>query len=256
MGLGMVKPEVKNKALAKAISVLECFTVDNPELGITEICNMLSLNKSNVHDIVTTFEAHGYLKQNPSSSKYHLHVGVLRLAGIMNRTRPQREAISNLVRHLATETGETVYYGIRSGHSILYLDYMSDAHMIVPKQVVGFTAPLHCTSTGKALLAVMSEEEIDEVIAEGLEKKTEHTITDPVALKEDLAEIRRRGYSIDNMEHEYGIKGVGMTVSDMTHKAVAAISVSGPSLRFDDEAIKRIAGIINKNRSTIAITYF
>ena len=247
---------VKNKALAKAISVLECFSVETPELGITEICNRLELNKSNVHDIITTFESFGYVQQNPLNNKYHLHVGVLKLAGIMNRTRPQREAISKLVRKLSTETGETVYYGIRSGNSILYLDYMSDAHMIVPKQVVGFTAPLHCTSTGKALMAVMTEAEVDEVIAEGLVKMTEHTITDPVELKKELEVIRGRGYSIDNMEHEYGIKGVGMTVSDMTHKVVAAISVSGPSLRFDDAAIVRIAGIINKYRMNISITYF
>jgi DNA-binding IclR family transcriptional regulator len=248
--------KIKNKALSKALSVLGCFSVDTPELGITEICNKLKLNKSNVHDIISTFEAHGYVQRHPSNNKYHLYISVLKLAGIMNRTRPQREEISKLVRTLCMETGETVYYGIRSGNSILYLDFMSDSTLVVPKQVVGFTAPLHCTSTGKALMAVMPEDEVDEIIAAGLVKMTENTFTDPIALKKELECIRRRGYSIDNMEHEYGIKGVGMTVSDMHNKVVAAISVSGPSLRFDEKAIIRIAGIIDRYRKRISITYF
>lgn len=247
---------IKNKALAKALSVLGCFTAETPELGVTEICRMLDLNKSNVHDIIRTFEVFGYLQKNPSTAKYHLHLSVLKLAGIMNRARPQREEIARIVRDLAIETRETVYYGVRSGNSILYLDYMSDANMVIPKQVVGFTAPLHCTSTGKALMSVMTEKDIEEILAAGLVKMTENTITDPQVLRRELETIRKRGYSIDNMEHEYGVKGVGMTISDLNKKVVAAISVSGPSLRFNEETIPKIAGIIEKFRQKIAITYF
>ena len=247
---------VKNKALAKALNVIECFTVSEPELGITEICKKLDLNKSNVHDIISTFEAFGYLSKNKSNNRYHLHSSVLRLAGVMNRARPQKEEISKLVRGIGEETSETVYYGIKSGNSIMYLDYVSSASLVVPKQVIGLTAPLYCTSTGKAILAELDEEEIDDVISEGLSPLTENTITDPEELKKELQKIRERGYSVDNMEHEYGVMGVGMTVRDMEKNVVAAISVSGPSLRFDNDSILRFAEIIKKYRERISITYF
>ncbi len=252
----MDEKRIKNKALAKALNIIECFTVDNPELGITEICNMLNLNKGNVHDIITTFEAYGYVKKNTMNNRYHLHSSVLRLAGIMNRSRPQKDTIATLVREIAQETGETVYYGILSGRSVLYLDYMSSASLVVPKQVVGVSAPLYCTSTGKALLAEMDEVEVDEILAKGLKGFTDHTLTDIAMLKADLALTRERGYSIDNMEHEFGVKGVGMTVRDMDGKVVAAISVSGPSLRFTDETIPKIADLIRSHSRNMAITYF
>ncbi len=252
----MDQSKIKNKALAKALDVIGCFSVDRPELGITEICTLLDLNKSNVHSIISTFEAYGYVKKNRSNNKYYLHSSILRLAGVLNRSRPQKEEITKLVRMIADETGETVYYGIRNGNSILYLEYVSSTSLVVPKQVIGVTAPLYCTSTGKALLAEMDERDVDDILSEGMPPLTDHTITTPEKMKLELDAIRVRGYSIDNMEHEYGVKGVGMTVHDMEHNPVAAISVSGPSLRFDSDSIQKIAEIIDRFRKKIAITYF
>ncbi len=252
----MADEDIRNKALSRAIKVLECFNVETPELGITEICARLGMNKSTVHSIVVTFEAHGYLRQNPSNSRYHLDSKVFRLAGVLNRSRPQRDEISRIVRTLAAETGETVYYGIRSGNSTLYLDHMSAASFVVPKQVIGHTAPLHCTATGKAILSMLPEEEVDSIVTSGLKRMTENTLVEPARLKEDLAQSRDRGYSVDNMEHEHGVKGVGVPVMDEHGDVVAAISLSGPSLRFDDESIERFARLIDEHRPSIEITYY
>jgi DNA-binding IclR family transcriptional regulator len=246
---------IKNKALSRALKVLGCFSVETPELGITEICNRLGMNKGNVYDILRTFEAHGYIGQKGSNNKYYLHSNILRLAGIINKTRPQQDEISKMVRHIAKETGETVYYGIRSFNSIMYMDQVS-SNTVVPRQVLGLTAPLHCTSTGKALMSVMPEPEVEEIIAAGLIRMTENTITDPGKLRKELKTTRERGYSIDNMEHEYGIKGVGVVIYDLNNNAVAGLSVSGPSLRFTEDAIIRIAGILDKHRAGIGITHF
>jgi len=242
-----IESVVKYKSLNKALRVLECFTIETPELGISDISKMLGLNKSNVFDILATFEAREYVHKDPSTNKYSLYNASLRLAGVMNRTRLSKDEMSMMARNLARETNETVYYGILYNNHVMYLDYVSAANGIVPMQFIGAPAPLHCTATGKAILSVMSKEDVEDVVSQGLTRYTENTLDTPDKLFADLEKIRQRGYSIDNMEHEYGIKGIGMVVKDTTGHQYAAISVSGPSLRFNDDSIPKIVHSIKKN---------
>jgi DNA-binding IclR family transcriptional regulator len=114
-------------------------------------------------------------------------------------------------------------------------------------QFIGAPAPLHCTATGKAILSAMRKEEVEDVISLGLKRFTENTLAESVKLLIDLEKTRQRGYSIDNMEHEYGIKGIGMVVKDTTGHPYAAVSVSGPSLRFNEESIPEIVRLIKKH---------
>jgi DNA-binding IclR family transcriptional regulator len=242
-----IESMVKYKSLNKALRVLECFTIENPELGISDISKKLGLNKSNVFDILATFEAREYVHKDPLTNKYSLYNASLRLAGVINRTRLAKDEVSIMVRDLARETNETVYYGILYDNHVMYLDYMSAATGIVPMQFIGAPAPLHCTATGKAILSAMREEEVGDVISLGLTRFTENTLADPDKLLEDLKVTRQRGYSIDNMEHEYGIKGVGLVVEDTTGHPYAAVSVSGPSLRFNEKSIPEIVQLIKRH---------
>ena len=96
------------------------------------------------------------------------------------------------------------------------------------------------------MLAFIPEEQAEQVIGDGpLRAYTGCTITDPVVLRHHLAEIRQNGYAVDNMEHEYGIRCVAVPVFNSAGQVTAAVSVSGPSLRFDPETIIRDAQIIS-----------
>ena len=244
------KPEIKQKSLDKALRVLECFTIETPELGVSDISRMLSLNKSNVFDILSTFEAREYLKKDPLTHKYSLYNASLRLAGVINRTTNRQDELSMMLRDLARETGETVYYGILYDNHVMYLDYISSSSGILPTQFIGVPAPLYCTATGKAILASLDNSYIESIVELGL-KFTEFTLTNSDELFKDLEDTRKRGYSIDNMEHEYGIKGVGMVLKDETHLRTA-MSVSGPSLRFTDETILKIAELLGTLKAKLS----
>ena len=100
---------------------------------------------------------------------------------------------------------------------------------------------MYCTGLGKALLAFLPEEEQLQHIPTTFTKFTENTLTSQEALLEDLRQIRARGYSIDNMEHEYGVVCVAVPVFGHNGFPVAAISISGPSLRLQKEAIVQAA---------------
>lgn len=241
--------QVKTKTLYKALKVLDCFTAQTPELGIVEISERLGLYKSNVHNIVDTFVKAGYLVRNPENGKYRLAMKVLQLGNALTSNISFRKALLPHMQELADATGETVFLGVPSEEEVIYLDSSSPRSQMLTKTVLGIKAPLYCTGIGKAMLAHLPESFLEDVLEKGLHRYTDHTITEPDALREELAAIRMRGYAVDNMEHQFGIKCVAMPVRTHQGEVIAGLSLSGPSLRFDDASIldyaQRLARIVN-----------
>ena len=97
---------------------------------------------------------------------------------------------------------------------------------------------MHCTGIGKAMLAYMN------MPNQELSYHTPQTICDRKVLQEEMERIRERGYAIDNMEHEMGIKCVAVPVFGADGKVMAAVSVSGPSMRFDEPTIETHAAVL------------
>ena len=243
--------EVKVKSLKKALDILDCFTLERPELGITELSTLLSLNKSNVHNIVSTFEACGYLEQNPESEKYRLSLKILQLAHIASRNMSFQSIVHKAVNELAEAFDEIVYFGIPDGENVMYMDGGFPEKVYNVRWVQGMTAPLVCTSIGKAILAYMPEEFICRVLEKPLEKFTDYTITDPEKIHAQLRHIKECGYSEDRMEHEYGIKCVGVPVFNNYGKLIGALSTTGPSLRFTDEKMAEYVAALKKKAAEI-----
>lgn len=243
--------DVKVKSLYKAIRVLECFTTKEPELGITQISEKLGIYKSTVHNILTTFEKAGYIEKNPENNKYRLGVKILELAYIINSQISIRKVIVPHLQDLADQSGETVYFGIPNNGDVLYLDSAYPHNAIDMRSILGEIAPMYCTAIGKAMLACYTDEDILKLIPEKMERFTENTIIEPRALLNEIKKIRETGYAIDNMEHEYGIRCVGMAVKNRSRQLVAGISVSGPSLRFDGNRTDKIIELIRTNIAKI-----
>lgn len=243
---------VKVKSLEKAIRILECFSVKEPELGITEISNRLDLKKSNVHGIISTLLNLGYIEKNNETSKYRLGLKIMHLSHILSTTMPFHNVIHRCLKELSEKIDEIVYFGIPHGKNVMYLDGAFPEKLYNTRWVQGMTAPLVCTGIGKAMLAFMEEEFVESLLAEPLEKYTDNTITDPDAMREELKITKIRGYSIDNMEHEYGVKCVGVPVFNQYGKLIGAMSATGPSLRFNEEQIALFAEILKEKAESIS----
>lgn len=237
------------KSLWKALDILEYFSPEHPEAGILEISEALGLTQSNVCDIVKTFEKRGYLQQNKQNKKYYLGFRVLQLYRSFYYNDAANEIIRPHLKAIAQQTGELVYYGTVCDGKVLYLsqaDPGSDS-FFMKKTAIGATAPLYCTGLGKAMLAYQSEAFIDDIIAQGLEPITGDTICDADVLRRELELIRQRGYAIDNMEHELGVRCVGVPILDRQGEVLGAISVTGTSLRFDQENTEEFARILRRH---------
>lgn len=227
-----MEKEFAVKSLAKAMQVLECFSLQEPELGVTELSRKLGILKTTVFNILSTFEQLGYVAQNPKTGKYYLGTKVLSLSYIVNNHMGLRDRFLPYLEQIAAACGEVCYFGVPEGHEVLYIESVYPPGQARLRHLLGERAPMHCTGLGKAMLAYMALPDIP------LPSFTPQTICNLSTLQTELSVIRERGYAVDNMEHEIGIKCVAVPVLGANGRVIAAVSVSGPSMRFDDNAIK------------------
>ena len=222
--------EVKVKSLQKALEILNCFTKKS-SWGVTEISEQLDLNKSNVHNILSTFKAMGYLDQDDESGRYKLGLSVYSLCYSLGQNLSIGSVAAPYLQELADMAGERVYLAIPHEQEIIYVTSAYPKTSIdLMRPIMGEHAQMHCTGLGKAMLAYLPEEK--------------------------LREIRQRGYAIDNMEHEFGVKCVAVPVLGRNGQVVAGVSITGPSLRFYDERIQSLAKELqNKIRELQNILY-
>lgn len=243
--------EVKVKSLQKAMEVLECFIQKQP-LGVTEISEKLGLYKSNVHNILMTFTALGYLTQDVETGKFRLGVSIMSLSRAFREGLDITRIAGPFMREIANEAGELIYLTIPKDDSVIYLEGISPDHQrMVSKSVAGEDCKMYCTAVGKAMLASMPKEEVEKCISGKLEAYTENTITDKKSLLEEIEKTRIRGYGIDDMEIMFGIKCVGVALLNHDGKVEGGLSISAPSLRMSDEKIELYANILKEYAAKI-----
>jgi len=233
--------EIKAKSLSKALNILECFSVARPELGITEISNMLGMNKSHVHNIISTLEQRGYVIKCPNG-KYKPWLKLLEYSFMINQHLGYPHAIYDIILETADRMQCLLYFGLPWGTDVLYLYVVHPRSMIneMPyRSITGEKAPLYCTGIGKAILAAFPEEEWDQRITKDRKPFTDKTILDYNSIIEELKITRSRGYSIDNGERDPGVRCVGVPVYNKRNELVGGISLSGPEKVMTDLKIER-----------------
>lgn len=237
---------VKVKSLYKAIKLLDYFNDKQPERGISELAELSGMLRSSVYNILSTFEVCGIVEKDSQTNKYRLGLKIMALSNILSQNDIFAEVIRPFMENLSEETGETVFFATPYGSKIIYREATFPHQSISVRAIRGVIAPMYCTSLGKAILSCMKKENTERVIAEGLKPFTPYTIIDANDFRNEIDKIRLTGYSIDNMEHEYGIKCVGVPIQDDNGSVIGAISLSGPSLRFGNDKIEKYVCLLKE----------
>lgn len=239
--------EIKVKSLQKALEILNSFT-KKPVLGVTEVSDELGIHKTTVHNIMSTLKAMEYLEQDEETGKYRLGIQIFNLSKALGDTYSITKIAAPYLQELSNQTRERVYLAVPYRSEILYLDAMYPAESVeLMRSILGERAQMYCTGLGKAMLAHMPERLVESYVQTQERKAyTENTITDKQKLLEELDRTRKRGYAIDDMEHEFGIKCIAMPVFDHSQNLFAAISISGFSHHFTDENIGKWSILLKK----------
>ena len=228
------------QSVFRAIQILTLLG-SKPGLSVTEVSEHLKLPKSSTHDLLSTLEAEHLLEREKDLNRYHLGIRLFELGNLALGDFEIRRIASPFIRRLNDLLDETVHLTILEDDEVLYVDCLESTKRLRTYSVIGVRAPLHSTAVGKAILAVLPEPEIDRIIREkGLERSTVRTIVDPVELKKALKAAAKRGYSIDDSEHEEGVRCVGAPLMNATGNVVGSISASGPEQRMKKEDLPGI----------------
>lgn len=221
------------KSIIKAVDIIELLSKEH-ELGITEISNMLDLDKSTVFRIVTTLREKGMVGQNPITQRYHNSLKLFELGNRIVEDLGLRRMAQPIIKELAEKTGETVNLAILDGSSTVYIDKIESPATIKVDLPIGKRLPSYCTGLGKAMLANLSEKKVDEIIdTTKFEKHTSKTHLNKEDFFKELEDIRIKGYSFDDEEYVEGLKCIAVPILDFKGEALAAISIAVPSYRYD-----------------------
>lgn len=251
----MEENTAKVKSLYKALCLLDYFDASNPERSITELAEITGMLKSSVYNMLDTFQMCGFVEKNKDSGKYKLGKKILTLSNVLYSTDQTKAIIKPYMDKVSQECQETVFLALPSGTEIIYVEGSYPPGILYARSIVGVKAEMYCTGVGKAILAYSDEDLFQRVIAKGLTPFTSFTLIDENELKKDIETTKSRGYAIDNMEHEYGIRCIGVPVYNNSGDLVGALSISGPSLRIMDDKLilfaEKLQGVANEVRGLL-----
>ncbi len=229
------------QSLDRAVAVLQVLGSSEVPLSLADICQQMQLHKSTAHRSLMVLER-STLIERTEDNRFRLG---LKLYELGNRAVEQvdlRARIRPFFRRLSAQLGETVHLGVLQKTSVVYLDKSEPNRRVCMSTRTGSSNPVYCTAIGKAILAFLPPEAIEEIIA-GIKfhRYTARTICSRGDLLKSLARVRRRGYAIDEEEIELGVRCIGAPIFDENQMPIAALSVSAPTGRIRAQNAPAIA---------------
>lgn len=232
----MPRPAYSAPAVDGALSILETLA-SIPQIGVSELAKKLGLSKGSVYRLLNALVRRGYVEKAADSDRYQL---TYRLFAVGSRAADRfglREIAQPVMERLRSETGETVNLGVLDGFRTVSVHLVQSARpLAIHVRIGGVSA--HATSTGKILLAALEPGELSRRLAgRRLETLTVRTIKSRRALLAELAQVRARGYAVDDEECSLGLRCVGAPVRNHRGAIVAALSLVGPIQRVTRDGL-------------------
>ncbi len=241
------------QSVNRALDILEILKDEPQGVGVTELSNQVGVSKSTIHRLLTSLNQKGFVQQDVMNERYTLGLKLIELGEAVSHSLDVREVARLPLNELVNEVDETAHLAILDHNELVYIDKIENDSTIRMYSRIGKRAPVHCTGVGKAIISQISEEDLEQIINEkDLTKFTDYTLTNSQDLKDNLREIRERGYSIDEQEHELGIRCVACPVFDHRGSVVAGISIAGPIYRLEQENIEWYASKVKEAASKIS----
>jgi IclR family acetate operon transcriptional repressor len=239
------------QSLDRAFALLEHMAAAGGDVALSELAARSGLPLPTIHRIVRTLVSSGYVRQLPSR-RYALGPRLIGLGESASRmlgawARPH-------LTELVEQVGETANMATLDGDEVVYVAQVPSRHSMRMFTEVGRRVSVHSTGVGKALLAQLPPNRVAELLDRaGMPAETQHTITDPDTLAEELERIRTQGYAVDDGEQEVGVRCVAVPVPD--GPSMTAVSVSGPEARVSWELVAWAAPLLQRTATALAAEF-
>lgn len=239
-------------SVIKTFAVIEALVSDK-EVELAALSKRLRMPKTTVHRILLTLGSLGYIKQNPNNTKYLASIKFFEIGRQVVGKMNFMEVAHPYMVQLSIDTGETTNLGILDGLDVICVAKMESRHQLKLDQPIGARHRSYCTAFGKALLAFLPKEERSRLLEkETFIRFTPNTLKSAAAVEEEMEIVREQEYAIDNEEGAKGVCCVGAPIFDDKGKAVAGISIAGPTLRITKKDLLAFSRLVKKAAASVS----
>lgn len=231
-----------DSTLAKGLAVLDWLARQQRGCRVADVAQAFALPRSNAHRTLQTLLECGWVVQDCATSTYRPSLRLFELGMKVGETADIKSLLHPRLAALAGATGETIHLAELDGAEIVYLDKFDSPLPVAAYSRIGGRAPACCVASGKALLAAAGLDEAAlRALFGTLGAHTPNSITDFAVLAAELVRTRERGFAENREEWRLGVCGLGVPLFDARGRAVAALGMSVPSIRFARSQARRLA---------------
>lgn len=221
------------QSVEHAFDLLEQFRGQDAEFGVTDLSRRMKLSKNKIFRLLSTLKSRNYIEQDQQTENYRLGFKAVELRQPVVRRLKPFSCVRPMLEAMAKECNETVCYSVLDNFDVVTIDKYDCAHALRASTQIGELSPSYCTAAGKAMLAHMADDVLEEYFScRQFEQYTPYTITNSVQLRKQLQEIALRGYAVASEEMYMGMSSVGAVIRDHTLRTVGAVTLVGPSERL------------------------
>jgi IclR family acetate operon transcriptional repressor len=214
------------QSLVRAFGILDTLAKSDG-MTLTEVASLVGLARSTAHRLLTTMEALHYVAFDRRLNRWSIGAQAFTVGAVFARTRDLSELGRPIMRSLLDEVQHCVNIAVPEGRGICYIGQVASHGFRQTAARPGAVLPLHTTASGKVLMAQWTRDAFDRYVADvPLSARTSRSIVDADRLRDELGQIRERGYAFDDEEHSDGLRCVAAAVIDRYGMQKGALSVS------------------------------
>ena len=215
-------------SIDRALTILEVLSQSKRGLTNAEISRKLKLPKSTASYILRTLKQKGYLQRDDDLARYRITAKLFSVGSQALRGLELHDVAVPILQDLVDKTDLAGHLAILDGHEAVYIEKIDKPGFIKMNTWIGRRMDVHCTAAGKALIAYLPQQVVEEIIRDrGLPKRTPKTITSLNHLLRELAKVRANGYALDDSENNPDVMCIGAPIFNMEGRVVAAVSLTG-----------------------------
>jgi IclR family transcriptional regulator, acetate operon repressor len=219
------------QSVDRAITILEILAAEGPLAG-ADVARALGVHRSTALRLLGTLERRGLVERDTRTAKYQLGLRLPQLASLVSGDFDLRNLARPVCDSLAEALGETVTLDVLEGDEIVPIEQANGSSSVVSVNWLGRRTPVHCTASGKVILAFAAVPVRERALAKPLERRTARTVVDRNELEAQLTTARESGFARTYEELETGLNAIAAPVLAGDGKVVAAVDVSGPAHRL------------------------
>jgi len=234
-------------SIAKILDILGLFEAEGSGFTAQDISRALQMPLSSTYKYLEILVRKRFLRKEPGERVYRLGVMIYRLG---MRYTPDRSFLETALRHmriLSERTNETVFLSVVQGWEAQIIERIEPAKRVKISLERGATIPMYAGAAQKVLLAYQDNDFIENLIrVKGLEEMTPHTITDPARLREELADIRKKGFAVSDSEVHSWTSAVAAPVFDGERRVIAGLGIAVPKMQDGTEDLGDLVKMVRE----------